>query len=155
MKKYYLSIDPGLSGTGWAIWNLNWHLLDSGNVYTNANKLEEKISDIGNRILVYSNIRYTEIKHVWIEYPAVFGGVAGDMVARKGDVVKLTFLAGYIVGHLEAEFTIVPVHRWKGQLPKPIVIKRIKKILPFIDFEKIKSHSWDAIGLGLWAKGRF
>lgn len=153
-----LSIDPGTSGCGWAIWDItrrkNWELLRYGVFVpvklrgndTNdlqrwqyeAEQVSETVAGIG---------KYCE--SMYVEYPSVFGG---GVAAQSGAIVKLATLVGMIMGGFQGESILVPVVNWKGQLPKEIVAKRVKKILPNC---KAESHAIDAIGIGLYLQGRF
>jgi hypothetical protein len=83
----------------------------------------------------------------------MFGSAKGYAVAASGDLVKLSCLVGMIAGLCKAMGIIiylVPVAKWKGQLTKEAVIYRIEKILGKCTYEK---DEWDAVGIGLWAKG--
>lgn len=98
---------------------------------------------------------------VYVEWPTFFDSGVGHAVARRGDLGKLTFGAGYICGALGECFgcqTVpVTVNEWKGQLPKAVVTERIKHLLGKNKCQRlgITSHAWDAVGIGLYAKGCF
>lgn len=155
---YQLSVDPGLAGTGWALWEEEGDLVGAGNVYSKEKEIEKQCVDLVSNLydIIDNTVGMEKIVHIYCEYPAVFGGVSGQMVAMKGDVVKLAVFCGFLIGNLDKDFTYVPVNVWKGQLPKPVVVRRIKKIVSLHRLSKEpKSHTWDAIGIGLWAQGRF
>lgn len=148
----YLSIDPGLAGTGWAVWNKTGRLKKHGVLTPKASAVSKK-AFLARELCNIAQVE--KVVEAWIEYPAKFGGVKGNMVANRGDLVKLAELVGYIEAALNMlDITVepIPVMKWKGQLPKDIVIKRILRILPDC---KAKSHDWDAIGIGLYKLGRF
>lgn len=150
----YITIDPGLTGTGYAIWETDWALVENG-VYTPkvAKPLPQKRIDICES-LIYTCSKHN-VKHAYIEYPQMFGGNKGSMVAAKGDLVKLAALVGYISGCLainNIKVWDVTVIEWKGQMTKEAVINRIKRLIPYV---KAKSHDYDAIGIGLYIKGVF
>lgn len=153
-----LSIDPGIGGTGWALWDEDsWHLAEpptQTGIFTgrSSQSWEQKIAYIvfGLRGVVPLNL-----SHTYIEYPAYFGTASGDMVARRGDLVKLSYCVGFIAGSMPGTVTLIPVNKWKGQLPKDIVARRIQKILGANACREFKSHVWDAVGVGLYAKGCF
>lgn len=97
---------------------------------------------------------------VAIEWPSYFGSVAGIASAGHGDLVKLAFTVGKLAMVSEvygAAFIPVKIAAWKGQLKKPVVINRIRRIIPsnVLRSLKPKSHSWDAIGIGLFMRGLF
>lgn len=108
-----------------------------------------------------SNQRSWALNAAYIEWPSFFASAVGHAAAARGDLVKLTFGAGFVCGQLRREFGCliepIPVNDWKGQLPKSVVIGRIRKILGKDACRKlgIKSHAWDAVGIGLYAKGHF
>jgi hypothetical protein len=106
---------------------------------------------------VASLTRLYQTELVVCEYPAYFDTVAGNMVAKKGDLLKLTYLVGLIAGRVHpVPFRLVPVNAWKGQLPKEVVIGRLEKL--YADTQcagKLNSHSYDACGIGLHVKGLF
>lgn len=105
------------------------------------------------------------IRNIYIEWPSFFGGSArGYASAARDDIVKLSIATGYIIAWLEkcrggrpGEIIPVPVRNWKGQLPKDVVIQRIKKLLGTAACYRlgVKTHAYDAIGIGLYAKGHF
>jgi hypothetical protein len=144
--KLLFTIDPGIAGTGWAYFihgKLRYH-----GVLTPPTKLtwQEK-----------SNWIVRQLKNlapkngvVCVEQPALFGGAKGSVTASSGSLVKLTLLVGRIMQELNAEG--IEVREWKGQLPKAVVEKRIRVILPNCT---AKSHDWDAIGIGLYKLGVF
>tara|TARA_R100000789_G_scaffold86061_2_gene82118 strand:- start:289 stop:552 length:264 start_codon:yes stop_codon:yes gene_type:complete len=84
---------------------------------------------------------------------------------KKGDLQKLTYLVGSMGQtcmdlafgkDLNTEFMTVTPAGWKGQLSKKIVIDRIRKRIPDVDKDfQPKLDIWDAIGIGLWALGKF
>lgn len=91
----------------------------------------------------------------FIEEPAFFDTSSGHMVARRGDFCKLAMIAGWeIATLLQLGITprLVGIQNWKGQLPKSVVKDRIQEILGDPDL-KISEHEWDAIGIGLAARG--
>jgi hypothetical protein len=97
---------------------------------------------------------------VVIEYPAFMPGTAGGMmVAARGDLVKLTILVGYLSSAFHWQgVQLIPVHKWKGQLPKRIVEQRITAVLRSPLVKTLKKDEWDAVGIGLyclWGKEWF
>lgn len=155
-NKKLLAIDPGLSGTGWAIFS-GKKLADFGVLTFRDNEPWER------RGQMYADSIFTlfyneNCDDFAIEFPGFFESAAGTMVAKTGDLAKLTYLVGLICGTVQAQifirsFKLVPVHEWKGQLPKSVVNERIKKILGEKTCEKIKSHAFDAVGIGLHCLG--
>lgn len=144
-----MTIDPGISGTGYAVWQDDI-LKDHGVITYGYGDWYCKTQAIAKKLSTYAN--FYKIKKAHIEYPAKFGGAGGDMVAAAGDLVKLAFFVGYTTNALGCPVELVEVIKWKGQLPKEIVKQRIKKLIPNC---KATSHDFDAIGIGLYTLGRF
>lgn len=151
----WASVDPGLDGTGWAVWSKDNELIDYGVI-----KLSKQANTFTDRKRLLTNGLYIQlapynIRTVYIEYPKKFNSLKGDMVADKGDLVKLAELVGYFTAYfnvLEISVIDIDINKWKGQMSKEAVINRISRLLPGINPH---SHDWDAIGIGLYVKGDF
>lgn len=171
-----LTVDPGVGGTGLSLWNKDrWHTANGpiwcGNItpgrgpqdwLARVDRLCDKLHDFMIEWSLWgeSGVTYGPVVEAYMEMPKFFSDkAAGTMVAETGDLIKLAYISGAIgqvIHNHEVILHHIRVDQWKGQLGKPIVIERIKKRLPGIVQElNPKSHSWDSIGLGLWAKGRF
>lgn len=103
---------------------------------------------------------------VTCEFPEFQTSAARSMGWMRGDLQKLTFLTGVLARAVtrhtnhdiqQATFEPVPVSQWKGQLPKDVVQRRIEKELGLPNTRNldIKTHAWDAVGIGLWRLGVF
>ena len=145
-----ITIDPGTNGTGYAIWDKEWKLVAWGVLRSKKKEWEEKMEEISFKLR--TKVKSYNLSKGYIEEPAKFQGTFGTMVANRGDLVKLSIFVGYIKGYIRIPVESVPVISWKGQLPKEVVIQRIKRLLPKVNAE---DHSWDAIGIGLYLKGVF
>ncbi len=164
----FLSIDPGQS-TGLAAWKGDTFLKDRKppfhtdllTVASKERKLHwharcEIIARQLDKKFYYGN--GWQVKEIWCELPAFFESAGGMMVATKGDLIKLTFLTGMFAGIAKlnrCRFHVVPVSAWKGQLPKEITRNRIQKLLGTKACTWKDHNVWDAVGIGLWAKGIF
>lgn len=150
-----LAIDPGLRGTGFAYFEegllVDGGVLDvkpSKNWMDTADRIADKILEEFNPdVLICEMMIY------------MGGGVAGTGW-RGGDMQKTVYLTGVISGAVSVNrtmFAFVPVYRWKGQLPKAVVEKRLRERLTASEqsLAGLKSHAWDAVGIGMWAMGRF
>jgi len=152
-----LSIDPGTNGTGWASWDeKNWRKLvpplNTGVIFPPRSlNWQDKVEFVAKQFEKYPKI--PTIK-VYIEYPAFHESFGGEVVARSGALVKLTYLVGFISSRFP-KVLLVPVRNWKGQLPKTVVEERIRKLLGPVVCSSFKTHIWDAVGIGLYAKGFF
>lgn len=147
MKK--LTVDPGIIGTGYAVWARDWSLISWGQIQPRKDRTLEQRSSLILSTLKMLIMKYTAME-LYIEYPAVFSGKLGIAIAKRGDIVKLAFVTGIICGISWKRFNLVPVNKWKGQLPKEVVKKRINKIFPNY---VLKDHEYDAVGLGLYLRG--
>lgn len=145
-----ITIDPGTNGSGYAIWDKKWKLITFGVLVAGCIEWEDKMEDIAKKLRTL--VLRHKIKKAYIEKPQKFHGTFGNMVADRGDLVKLSIFVGYVKGYLRIPVESVDVISWKGQLPKEVVIKRIKRILPDV---KATSHAWDSIGIGLFIAGSF
>ncbi len=62
-----------------------------------------------------------------------------------------------VLRHNNLKVKLVPVNAWKGQLSKELVIDRIADVMgPVwmkVSGSQFRTHEWDALGIGLWAKG--
>lgn len=162
MPAYFVTLDPG-QRTGVALWSEperdrlvapNWVSLWTGGVcrvLTWAERCEALALKLGLLLRQYN------VSIVYCEMPAFFEGEKGHAAAAKGDVVKLAYLVGVYAGICHKDgvrFSVVPVREWKGQLPKPIVIQRVKRKLGK-SCGLYRGDQWDAVGIGLYIKGFF
>lgn len=162
---FKLAIDPGVNGSGYAFF-YNGDLKDTGvfsprstdhEFYDKGLTVCEKFESLFQNLRLHYPINRLNAE-VHIEYPAFFGGASGSMVARRGDLVKLAWIVGMITEKAIQHYwtpILVPVNDWKGQLPKEVVVERIKEDYPEVENFNVKSHAWDAVGIGLYALGRF
>lgn len=96
----------------------------------------------------------TAMDHIVCEFPNFQESAKRSMGWRTGDLQKLTFLVGVLAQACRpAQFTPVTPVQWKGQLPKHLTVKRVTTALgPDVCAAiGLKSHAWDAAGIGLWA----
>lgn len=156
-KSIVIGIDPGLSGTGWSVLK-DRILVANGVVHHKEGSLEEKIQCIVRKLIseLMENTPKSEchVYDTFIEYPAFHQSAGGEMVARRGDLIKLTCLTGWICGTLEEYATfkihLVPVIKWKGTLPKSVTQSRVKKYLH--RNMDISHHAYDAIGIAMYGQ---
>lgn len=145
-----ISIDPGIRGTGYAVWDNKWNLIEHGILTSKEDEWHSKFPDLS--VQMVRIIRKHKIKKAYIEEPQKFQGKFGDMVANRGDLVKLSMFVGFLSGRMNIQVECVRVIDWKGTLPKDVVEKRVERLIPGL---KAKSHAIDAIGIGLYVKGVF
>lgn len=95
---------------------------------------------------------------VYVEEPRFFDSATGHKSAKTGSLLKLMAAAtasmavGWTTG---ASAAWVPIHEWKGQLPKDVVTRRIIQRLGDAATADVNDHAWDAVGMGLHLKGYF
>ena len=157
-----IAIDPGLGGTGWAEWTDGWRPTRCG-VFTPSQDtsltLAERANEIGLalRALICAMGPLRKSTTVFLEMPQAMPNSRAGIAAQSGAVYKLTFTTGAIAAHLyPATVHEVQPMKWKGQLPKAIINRRVINVLGTETCERlnIRSHAYDAVGLGLWALGR-
>ena len=166
---YNASVDPGVNALGWAAWRVDeWGdcaaPAECGVIKVRglSRPWDQKLNDLMHdyRRLVHMRF-YPWITFVeWPEFRS--GNAVGNAAAARGDLGHLCFAVGrhaemVVAGSLLCAFEPVSVSKWKGQLTKKAVMHRIaKKIGTQSQAGKpIASHAWDAVGVGLYAKGCF
>ncbi len=160
-KGYRLSIDPGITGTGLAFWREGeWSLrlppcaISIITPPATMRSWEEKEEYVASKVAQVLLKNY--VTHVYCELPEYFADAHGVMVAKEGNLAKLILVVGMFweaARHRDIPFHPIPVAQWKGQLPKFVVEERIRRIIPTVVALQPQSHAWDAIGIGLYAKG--
>ncbi len=152
-----LTVDPGLGGTGWAYWDnfsskvkpfippSNWGILncDKGSWQERSIKIAYQFRSV----LIETGANY-----IIIEMPELWQTGKSMASATSGDLHKLIYLIGQlsIFSHnMHGAPRLILPREWKGQLDKPTVIHRIKKLLGL----NINSHAADAVGMGLSLQG--
>lgn len=160
-----LCIDPGTGTTGWAIFELdpakNPELVESG-IYKTSKKgdwikhIDEILSRFDGR-----NIGL-EVSIVLIEQPRIFMSGKGQASNNSGAIMKLMGLVFALRQYFldvykyhfalraadkEIKVHLVPVNRWKGNAPKHITAKRVKRYWGHAGQD---DNETDAIGIGDW-----
>ncbi len=157
-----VALDPGLNGTGVAVFQ-DATPIRTEVVYTKrgaewwrrARAIADAVAQITeeeSRKTTWSRATPYRVVCETTQY------MGTGMGWKTGDLQRLTFLDGVLYERLRpAPFLPILPMDWKGQLPKPVVEDRIRKILGATVCRKLKieTHAWDATGIGLWAVGRF
>lgn len=158
----YLFIDPGLMGTGVAYFNITegethppefWFVAHRHTSKWNVCApyiLYDVISGIWLRFNRRRDIDDVDADNLVIEFPAVWSTSSKSIASNySGDLLKLSFLVGVLYQGLRVpnKYLVSP-QGWKGQLPKDVVIQRIKKQWP--NLHDIPDHAADAVGMGLF-----
>jgi len=150
-----MAIDPGLNSLGWAIWEANNRsdMPDRVGLLHAPRKLSLPDRSLFLAEALDALLPEEEECEVVSEYPAYHGRVKGW---DSGDLQKLVFLVGFLAGYFfRFHFTPVTPGEWKGQLPKDVVIRRLQKRLGKSATKHFDKDIWDAVGIGLWKRGRF
>jgi hypothetical protein len=165
-----LAIDGGLSGTGLALFERDATGImhpTRVDVFTPKKTLGymAKAQAIVDFILVSYFSSFSESYspggpsfHGVLEFPAYQEGAQRSMGWKSGDLQKLTYLIGVLTAGIPwTRVTHVLPRDWKGQLPKDVVERRLRRDLGEDVCQKlaVKTHGWDALGIGLHVLGRF
>lgn len=155
-----VSIDPGVNGTGYALWDEDRDLMYARTIHPLTKEKKWALRARSISLAFHHALHCTGIDGidtVIIESPTLFGGAKGHAVAASGDLVKLAMITGML---LEVCFNekLKPIlttpYEWKGQLPKSVCERRIRNRLgDAFPKERLSSHAIDAIGIGLWYQG--
>lgn len=155
-----LAIDPGLQGTGVAIWKGKTSTPILADVLTSRGAESKEWIDRVNRIAIQVQELAIEhnVRHIVCEMMEMHMSARAQMMWKSGDFQRTLFLIGAIYGVCESfivGFDVTPPSQWKGQLPKSVTIKRVRRILGDRTCERlgIDKHAWDAVGIGLWHMG--
>jgi len=167
-RRYFVSIDPSINDIGLAIWEqssfrqlaepLAIHEIQTQKYDYWTDKLKD-LNVTLNSVLAGHGVgmRGAGCLRAYVEQPGFFASAKGRASADRGDLVKLSASFGAIAGFCwygNIQFIPVTVQEWKGNLTKDTVKRRILKLLPNID-PAYSSHCFDAVGIGLYAKGLF
>jgi len=158
-----LFVDPGLEGTGWAFFPVlavggrRGRALEPEAARTirvpAGNQWESRAAQVCG--LFSGVVAATRPAILVLEQPEVWGSSPVSLTAnRRGDLLKLAYLVGGLaeVGRAAgiAVPVLVPARRWKGQLPKDEVRRRIRTA--WKRAEDYPEHAEDAVGMGLAAQ---
>ena len=161
------AIDPGVHSTGWALMNLSDKsqqplVRSSGVIREPNNRPWLDCADAVSATLL-KLLQDNWVKRVAIEQPQIWTADSSSLAsAARGDLFKLAVLVGDIIGHLRVglqnrvEIRLVTPNEWKGQLPKPVVMERVRTILGYNNPAcRLRDHETDAIAIGLYVFGVF
>ena len=164
-----LFLDPGLGGTGFAFFPYldeeeHQPPTDTGVIRGKGDTWEARCCDVADKLVDHYQAEEDRSTVSWIvmEFPEQWqGNVKSLASANSGALSKLTFLCGVIAGAFIVEpdcsdvspgqIVLMAPMRWKGQLPKNVVIDRIGEAWPA--YASPRDHEADAIGMGLAAQG--
>ena len=133
-----ISADPGVHGSGIAVWSNNT-LVDV---------------DYSKPTGYYSD-------DLVIECPQIYPGIRSK--GNPNNLIAVAFEAGRISGLVRGTVRVVKPKEWKGSIKKEVMLKRILgrltepelALIKAINLPKSTEHNVvDAIGIGLFALGR-
>lgn len=157
MRKPMMAIDPGLQGTGYAIWHRDPRVPDEAGVLRGPRGPDWMARVDHIAVNISELVRNYEVRHIICEQMEHFGTAQSSMSWKTGDLQRTVFLIGTIHGmtRLRCRFELVTPREWKGQLPKSVTIARVRRALGRDTCRGlcIETHAWDAVGIGLWKKG--
>jgi hypothetical protein len=155
-----MAIDPGLTGTGVAIWKGSNHRPVHAEIVHSRGALSDHWLGRVNHIAVQVQELAMEhsVREIVCEMMEMHQSARAQMMWKAGDFQRTLILIGAIYGMTEAfviHFRLTPPSEWKGQLPKSVTINRVKRaigpdVCRRLDLDK---HAWDAVGIGLWHRG--
>lgn len=150
-----ITVDPGLTGTGVAVWDANGKLLYARAVGCGDGALTERAAHIVEKVRPYVTKGAPRPRRMVIEQPQTYRGRAA-----KGDANSLLSLSMLVGGlaTLSPTVELVLPRVWKGNMPASIVEMRGREALQLsevlnVDLECSKKHQtdvWSAVGIGLW-----
>lgn len=162
-----LSVDPGLSGTGFAVWNwTTWKDLEpplaAGILDAQLDRKSQQKPWVARAYAVGrafdALLQDLTPVYCYVEWPNFRSGAGGHMCAARGDLGKLYFVCGVLAEVCRkhgCHFVPVGVPEWKGQLSKEMVASRVQARIGTAACKRLElqTHAWDAVGLGLTVKG--
>lgn len=163
-RECFLAIDPSINNMGIAVYEheklRHYELLRPNQEVRDEGIFIKKCLSMVNEINIL--IDKYDVQHLVLEVPEHWA-VAGFNARESGSMTKLMFLCGGIFTHFN--MITVPVHtlhprEWKGQLPKDVVRKRLKKhMVPkyftVTEWMKLDHNIMDAVVIGqFWILGR-
>lgn len=159
----FIAVDPGTRFTSVSVWKdrkLTRVLAFRSEHETLAGRIDEMANEAVMTIVEEPAYSVVEVPRV---YPDDKRGGEKKKNVDPEDLISLTLVAGGFL--LLGRPIIVRPQEWKGNLPKDVCKRRIEKILKPEELLTAKivysypgtlQHNlWDAIGIGLFACGRF
>ena len=169
---YTACIDPGLGGTGVAVFRdldrkwkkprkprLAWELQHMPKLWyrQNAGNFQEKwlakVAWLSDQLrLTIMNYNLTS---AYLELPELWSGSAkSQSAAVQGDLFKLTYLIGNYAQVLRWTWAVEPrllrPREWKGQMSKSVIARRVYRS---IERRYESEHILEAVGIGLSLQG--
>lgn len=165
MSYMLIAIDPGVKSTGVA-WGSTAHTAPTGvtslHPVRRTDDWAERAREIADQLyaLQMQMPEEPERRALALEMPVYGESNKFRRAARSGSLVKLSMLAGVLFSVLrEYPVQLIPVHEWKGNLPKKVSTSRTRKALRGEDdlleaLEPMPDDAWDATGIWLFSRSQ-
>lgn len=154
-KDRLMSIDSSINNLGLAIWEISddgYKLLLYKLVHPKVGSRNDEYEKSWSLLVQLKEwIVFYKVNKVILEVPTHWA-VSGFEARESGGMAKLSFVCGLIYSLREhmTEFKVVTPQQWKGQLPKDVVVNRLRDhyLSIGVDLEKLNNNIADAIGIG-------
>lgn len=147
-----MAFDPGLDGTGWALFG-GKEYMRSGVLRPKGETWTDKVHWLVANLSEVMEDNYASA--FVLEYPGYWAGNVKSVAAvNSGALLKLAFVCGAIYTLTKTEVLglsvyVISPQDWKGNMPKELVMARIKAKLG----KTFRDHEADAVGMCLAARG--
>jgi len=147
------SIDPGVNTVGVAVWDG----AELSRAFLVRTEHEQAWWSVVWQTVVALRCYPISDSVLVIEKPQIY--VRSRSKGDPNDLIDLALVGGAIAGATRpAEVVLYRPAEWKGQVPKPVMIERIKRSLSESERERVEipkvrslEHNvWDAVGIGLF-----
>lgn len=156
-----LTVDPGLRMCGAALWTRDGRLVSGALIKGAAEDRDAKAwATMAGEVWEWTKLETWRLQTApvtfWVsEFPKVY--TVGKSKGDPDDLLQLAGVVGALTGKL-GPGEIVRPYQWKGQVPKPVMVERIKSKLTAEELELVRlprakslhHNIWDAVGIGLW-----
>jgi hypothetical protein len=145
-----ISIDPGSKKAGVALFET------TGKLMTAWLSRGGDWRETADNIMADLPVNAARITEAAVERMQVYDSTP---LAHANDCITLSLMAGYVAGRFSVWTGAENIHayyphQWKGQVPKKIMVERIKNKVTDSEKKRVKdakAHDvWDAIGIGLY-----
>lgn len=152
-KNRLMSIDSSINNLGMVLWEIStkqvllYKLVHPkvGSRYNEYEKSWSMLIQLKEFIKIYAvNRIICEVSDHW--------SIGGFEARESGSIAKLSFVCGLIYSLREdmEEFKLVKPREWKQQIPKHVMINRLRDeyMLKGINLDEIDGNVADAVGIG-------
>lgn len=156
-----LAVDPGTKELGWCSMSTT---IDGHPVVVGAGLLRAKNFSAMLEALPAFCAQWN-IAELVVEMPKVYR--RGEAKVDPADLILIAMVGGAVIGGVCHTKTWTPLPSdWKGQVPKDVMQKRLKKLLSKRELETVEQdladvprgvrhNVWDAIGIAMWKAKRY